>query len=281
MDAAIKTYRYLRIGMVGAVLLLAVSVLLERAKVSCWQTSISAYYYTPVRAIFVGGLIAIGLALLVVKGRTEFEDICLNIAGMFAPIVAVVPTTDVGQCWSTEPGPSPTTDSGSLADWVAANVDNNLRALLIAGIFGLVAGALIATVKERTAAAVFKVGAFSMRVGLTCALLFLGAAWILLEFFEEAFTKRAHGLSAVLMFAFLALAVGSNAKHHRNTPERKYLGLYGAICALMVLTAGLFFTKWNHKVLIIEVLEIALFAAFWLVQTYEYWHSTNGAAQQG
>ncbi len=199
MDAAaIKTYRYVRIGMVGAVLLLAVSVLLERAKLSCWQTPISAYYYTPVRAIFVGGLLAIGLALIVVKGRTELEDVCLNIAGMFAPIVAVVPTTGVGQCWSTEPGPSPTTASGLFADWVVANVDNNLRSLLIAGIFGLVAGALIATVKERTPTAVFTVGALSLRVGLASALVFLGGAWMLLEFVGDGFTRRAHGAAAIL-----------------------------------------------------------------------------------
>lgn len=40
---AIKTYRYLRIGMIGAVFLLAASIGIERSKVDCWQTSISAY----------------------------------------------------------------------------------------------------------------------------------------------------------------------------------------------------------------------------------------------
>ncbi len=39
---AIKTYRYLRVAMVGAVLLLAASIAIERSKVDCWQTSISA-----------------------------------------------------------------------------------------------------------------------------------------------------------------------------------------------------------------------------------------------
>ena len=36
--AAITTYRYLRISMVMAVVVLAVSVGLERAQVDCWQT---------------------------------------------------------------------------------------------------------------------------------------------------------------------------------------------------------------------------------------------------
>ena len=45
-DPAIQTYRYLRLGLVGGVVLLAASILIERAEVDCWQTSVSGYYYT-------------------------------------------------------------------------------------------------------------------------------------------------------------------------------------------------------------------------------------------
>ncbi|MGI9602089.1 MAG: hypothetical protein ACR2QE_09405, partial [Acidimicrobiales bacterium] len=57
-DTAIQTYRYLRIGLVGAVALLFASIVIEHREVvdDCWQTSISGYYYTPVRAILVGAL---------------------------------------------------------------------------------------------------------------------------------------------------------------------------------------------------------------------------------
>ena len=138
--AAITTYRYLRISMVGAVLLLAVSIAIERAQVDCWQTSVSAYYYTPVRAIFVGVLMAVGLCLIAIKGSTTWEDATLNAAGMLAPIVAVVPTSDVGTCWSQTPRPLPVNDDGQLADWVVANIDNNITALIVTGIVGLVVG---------------------------------------------------------------------------------------------------------------------------------------------
>ena len=67
-----KTYRYLRIGMVGMVVFLATSLVIEAAKADCLQTSISAYYYTPVRSVFVGGMIAIGLCLIVIKGSTPW-----------------------------------------------------------------------------------------------------------------------------------------------------------------------------------------------------------------
>ena len=75
----IKTYRYLRLGIIGAVVLLVISILIEHFKVTngvgnhCWQTSISAYYYTPVRGILVGSLFVIGFALIVYKGRTPLR----------------------------------------------------------------------------------------------------------------------------------------------------------------------------------------------------------------
>ncbi len=143
-DLALKTYRYLRMGMVGLVLALALSILLERLEVDCWQTSISSYYYTPARAVFVGGLMAVGVSLLVIKGSTRREDVMFNIAGILAPVVGVVPTSSVGECWSLEPTPKPTDGEGNPAPWVIANIDNNIQALLLAGIVGMIAVGLIA-----------------------------------------------------------------------------------------------------------------------------------------
>ncbi|WP_130388544.1 hypothetical protein [Kribbella sp. VKM Ac-2569] len=75
---SIKTYRYLRMAMPAMIVLLAAALVIEWAKTDphCLQTSISAYYYTPVRAIFVGSLITIGVCMVVLKGNTEPEDIC-------------------------------------------------------------------------------------------------------------------------------------------------------------------------------------------------------------
>ena len=136
---AIKTYRYLRIGMIGAVGLLGVAIAIEWRTVPshCFQTSISAYYYTPVRAIFVGAMMAVGLALIVYKGRKWPEDLCLNIAGLLAPIIAVAPTTDVGPCWSVRPIPLPVRPNDTLAAWVKDNINNNFYALLYAAVIGL------------------------------------------------------------------------------------------------------------------------------------------------
>ncbi len=276
-DAAIKTYRYLRIGMVGVVGLLASSVGFERAQVSCWQTSISAYYYTPMRAIFVGGLMAVGLCLIVIKGSTAWEDACLNVAGMFAPLVAVVPTSDVGRCWSVPPGPSPVGPDGSLAPWVVATIDNNVKALLVAGFAGLIVAAVIASVATRDVLAVMRVGRPGMRYGLLGALVILIVGAVAFGVWGD-FHTRAHSLAAIVMFGFLAAAVAGNAWERRGSATgRAYFLLYGVISVSMVVAAVVLLavrSRFEHTVLLLESIEIALFAAFWLVQTHEHWYET-------
>jgi hypothetical protein len=274
---AVKTYRYLRISMVGAVVLLGVSILIERSGLACWQTSVSAYYYTPVRAIFVGVLMATGLSLIVIKGGTAWEDATLNAAGMLAPVVAVVPTTDVGACWSQSPGRLPVDDDGNLAPWVIANIDNNITALVITGIAGLLVAAVIASIATSNIKAVAEVGDIGLRIGLAAALAFLLVGAGLFVLWDD-FNTRAHGIAAVLMFLFLALAVGGNAWDRRRDPApRTYFWLYASIAAGMVIAPAIMFplgSNWRHMVLVLEATEITLFAIFWLVQTREHWHET-------
>ena len=91
--AAVKTYNYLRIALAALVLLLYTSVVLEWwAAGRCLQTSISAYYYTPVHAVFIGVLVTMGICLVALKGNTDGEDALMNLAGMLAPGVAFIPT---------------------------------------------------------------------------------------------------------------------------------------------------------------------------------------------
>jgi hypothetical protein len=269
-DDAIKTYQYLRIAMIGVVVLLATSVFLERAEVDCWQTSISAYYYTPVRAILVGGLMAIGLCLIVIKGSTAWEDSFLNFAGMLAPIVAVVPTSTAGTCWSIEPNPPPLED-GSLAPWVIANIDNNVEALLVVGIAGLVAATVISIATGELKKALSG-GGWGTRVGLVGAVVIIVGGGLAFLYWDDFYTK-AHSVSAIAMFVFLAAVVAINARKHSDQRD-VYLWLYAAIAALMVVSAIVIFivkSTWDHAVLALEATEILLFATFWLAQTIEHW----------
>lgn len=267
-----KTYRYLRIGMIGAVVLLAVSIGIERSKVDCFQTSISAYYYTPVRAIFVGSMFAVGLSLIVYKGRTTWEDASLNFAGMLAPVVAVAPTTDVGRCWSVAPSPLPVLADGSLANWVVTNIDNNFYALLIAGFIGLgVALGTAMAVDPRAPLDRRRRGTW-VSLGVTFLALLLG--WWLIQNWS-GFTTRAHGSAALLMFAWLAVAIVVQAIEHRHEGGKRLFWVYAGIAALMIvggiLIAG---TRafGEHTVFALEAYEIGFFAIYWIVQTAENWH---------
>jgi hypothetical protein len=274
---AMRSYRYLRIGMVGAVLALAVSIAIERFDSGCWQTSISAYYYTPVRAVFVGGLMAIGMSLIAIKGSTPWEDTFFNFAGIMAPAVAVLPTMSVGDCWSVAPPSQPRDNSGQLADWLVANIDNNTRALLIAGFAGLVAAAVIAAIARRDLLAPARVGGRDLRVGLLATLVVLLVVLALHRWWDD-FPTRAHGGAAVLMFVFLGAGIASNAWQRREKPERRtYMWIYIAVVAAMA-AAGIvlpWFGGWDHNILILEAVEIALFVVFWLTQTREHWGDTN------
>lgn len=273
---AIKTYRYLRIGMIGAVVLLAASILIEHENVAsgCWQTSISAYYYTPVRAIFVGAMIAVGLALIVIKGRSSVEDIFLNAAGLLAPVVAIAPTTDVGRCWSVPPNPLPISADGSLAGWVLSNIENNFYALLIAGAVGLVAAVVIAVViNEGMGGTVEALGVGTLVSLMVTGLALVGGA-VLIAVWDDFFT-RAHGYAAVSMFVFLIGAVASRAFAHRAEWRTSvHFWLYLVVAASMAFggaAIALFRIGGEHTVFVLEAYEIVLFAVFWLIQTWEHW----------
>ena len=90
-----RTYLNLRIGIavIGAVL----PVLLWGGGALAGQKtllgSMSAYYHTPLRDLFVGALVTIGVFLYLYKGFSRKENRALNLAGAFAVGVAMIATT--------------------------------------------------------------------------------------------------------------------------------------------------------------------------------------------
>jgi hypothetical protein len=265
----VKTYRYLRIAMVSLVVALGVSVAHEMIEKEgkCFQTSISAYWYTPAQAIFVGTLIAIGVCLIALKGNTEWEDIFLNVAGMLAPFVALVPTPGPGKCQTVKVDALERT----------AAVENNVTALLAVGLLGVVL-ALAFAVRSRGTQRTTQFG-----IGVS-ALVIVGAAiWFWTDL--DSFIEYAHYTAALTMFGFIILVVAWNAWQfaRQNTDDvttierREYAtNRYAIVAALMVGSlvlmggyAKLF--EWDHAVLWIEGVLITLFATFWVLQTKELW----------
>jgi len=170
-EIELKSYRYLRMTIIFLLLSVGVTVVYQTARQDFLLLgSISAYYYTPAQSIFVGALIALGVCMITLRGTTDVEDVFLNLGGMFAMVVAVVPTTRgddfraaVRACEQASMPPLATTTAGSpdcpsvqaLVEATRANVDNSIGTLLIvggAGLFVTVAFALADRARQRRAA---------------------------------------------------------------------------------------------------------------------------------
>ena len=64
-----RTYRYVRLSLIGATVLLAVAIAIESVTVGV-PASVSASYYTSAGPAFVGSLTAVALALVALSGRS-------------------------------------------------------------------------------------------------------------------------------------------------------------------------------------------------------------------
>jgi hypothetical protein len=267
----VTTYRYLRLAMVTLLFLLGSSVLIERAHTAtgCFQTSISAYYYTPAQAVFVGTLVAIGVCMIVLKGSTEWEDVLLNLGGMLAPVVALVPTPDRGTCFSTP---------GSRRD-IPADVANNIPALFVTGLVGLGLTAAIAYWDRRREGR-GRDYHHSVGLGVALAVLLGGFGWF--SWSRQSFIDHAHYGAAFPLFGSIVAVVLLNARGYglRTTGGARtrevYRNRYSGIALLMVaVPAGMWLVSrlvtWSHVVLWIEATLLLLFAAFWVFQTQELW----------
>jgi hypothetical protein len=286
--ASIKTYRYLRIGMLAAVAALVYSVVEEylHPGVHCLLGSFSGYYYTPVHGVFISVMVAIGLALIIIKGKTAYEDAFLSLAGMMAPIVAFIPTSDdlQGVCrpqmlqvgdYQPDPG----------SRFIPASISNNLHALVFAGTFAI-ALVLIAFLIQRgrrnASTDEYTTGTW---INLGIGLAVVVAAWILLRT-DYHWVLEGHARAACAMFGFLAAAAGVNSwfgfRNRQKRSDTAYASIYGVVGLAMIVSGLLFiiFQSHNrssfggHLVLAIEGVEIFLFIVFWAVQTVERWNET-------
>lgn len=299
-DPRAKSHNYLRTAMVGLVLCLAVSVVHQSWTQGSILSSISAYYYTPAQSIFVGALVAIGVCMIALKGTTDADDVLLNIGGMLAPVVAIVPTARdaeqldaVNRC--RQPDGTSTAEQAltgncptvaELADATAANVGNNMLALLVAAAAGLGVSVLFA-VWARHRLEKFLAG-FAIASGLVAVVaIFFGAA-------REFFIEVGHYAAAIPMFGCIVAVVVVNALRHQEGEladtygERdslaKVLGAlfrspdrYAVVALAMIAAVGIgvplaLAGTFETAVFWLEASLILLFGAFWIIQTKEQWH---------
>ncbi|MFL6178118.1 MAG: hypothetical protein ACJ715_15830 [Ornithinibacter sp.] len=269
--AAVKTYNYLRIALAALVLLLYTAVVLEWwAAGRCLQPSISAYYYTPVHAVFIGVLVTMGVCLVALKGNTDGEDVLMNLAGMLAPGVAFIPTLAVPGCGSTV----------LLAPDIPAFVTNNMPALFFtAVVVGVVA--VVITVRQGGFAALSTVD----RLGAALTVLVLGGGIVWYFLARDSFIAHGHEAAAIPMFLAIIGVVWLNARDVQAAVRQgaapsthaRYVAMYRmiAVAMLVALAATVLINLASGSstlVFWVEVVLITLFAVFWLVQTVELWN---------
>lgn len=94
------TYIHLRRGMAALALSLAPALALGGYVLfgTPLLPSMSAYYDSGMRDVFVGVLCAVGAFLFLYKGYTRQENWALNIAGVCAPLAALFPMSPAGDC---------------------------------------------------------------------------------------------------------------------------------------------------------------------------------------
>jgi hypothetical protein len=304
-DTWVKSYRYLRMAMVGLLIALGVAVFYQT-----WRQgfhllgSVSAYYYTPAQAIFVGALIGVGACMIALKGTTPVEDVLLNLGGMFAAVVAIVPTargedyqTAVRAC-SEASGPLLTEKASTgldcptveaLAEATRANVENNMVALLFVGFLALLATVLFMLRDRRMNHPADGTDARAWWGFVVAVLVWLGglvAFWARTQWFVD----RAHYVAAAGLFLCIFIVAVENARRQQRkqsggasgprqapnpvgvliSPSRHNSYTWIARAMVVVVVGGI--VLWLTHVLTLfwlEILVAALFAVFWTVQTVE------------
>ncbi|MBB2894726.1 hypothetical protein [Flexivirga oryzae] len=255
-NTEVTTYRYLRSCLLALLLALTVSVVVETVR-GGWQTSISAYYYTPAGPVFIGVLSSVGVCLVALHGYTDAENVCLNLAGISAPMVAFVPTPEQGR----------TPD-------VAAITNNATTYLAVLGVgYLVVLGYAWRRLRRHEPLSVWSVIGL-VSVGLAWL---IGAVWLAAD--RAAFAAHAHMLAAAFTFLPFAGVVALNtdwgvrvlarrAGPSRTRFDRAYwvvlIGMGCAAVGFAVVRAS-----WDYAMLGVEIALLALFAAFWILQTID------------
>lgn len=270
-----RTYRYLRVAIAGSVVAVFASVLTAMPVVGLLP-SLSHYYYTPARTIFVGAVIAVAVGFFALSGRGP-ERALLDVAAVLAPLVAIIPTVITPD---SVPGLSSTCPDGSATCIPAAfdaDVDNGVATYLIVGVAVLAVAVALAVAGEVSRAGT------ALSAGIAATLLL--AVWLSWWLAHDWFLQWAHVAAAVGFFAVIAAVALVTALRPSDGPRpARWLQIAYVVVALLlaVTVAGMplygsLHAEGVYGVFVGEVVALALFAGFWVLQSIQYWRADDPA----
>lgn len=270
--------------LLGVVLATSVLIQVYSSDPTCWLGSISAYYYTPARAVFVAALCAIGAALVIFKASTTREDTALNVAGVGAFALALIPTplgtikadADFEECSrSNEP----------TAEQLRAALENNALTLII--------GITLLAVAFWICRAVLAPGSGQPNLGSVIAASVLSVmAWIGFVIWQTTdatvrdVERAGHTIGTICLFVgitFIILAqlwpglAASGGQAPSDRAAGVFAGGYVASLVIMLVGGAVFGSLWlfaDNKLNALFWFETSLitaFVLFWTLQTIEKW----------
>lgn len=264
MHPEVTTYRYVRGCLLALLLALTVSVGAETVRHG-WQTSLSSYYYTPAGPVFVAVLTSVGVCLVALRGYTDAENVCLNLAGISAPMVAFVPTPEQGHPPDR-----------------AAITNNAATFLVVLAIGWIVVLAFVWRGRQHG----IQISRWSVIGLISVALAWLvGVAWLAVD--RVSFAAHAHALAATFTFLPFAAVVALNTDWgvrviaREQAPSRtRFDTAYWVVLIGMGCTAAAFaaLRSWDYSLLGLEIAILVLFATFWILQTIDLMDSRRDAA---
>ncbi|GAA1967615.1 hypothetical protein [Microbacterium deminutum] len=270
-----RTYRYVRLAIIGAVVAIFVS-LIAYGTTFGWPTSISALFYTPGRTVFVGSLFAVTLGLLALSGHS-LEQALLDLAAIFAPLIAIVPTViatgDVPGLTVDCPGSPPCVPTAYVAD-----VANGMVTFAIVGGAGVVVAVILALIQRTVSRALLATIAVAAAIVLGMTL------WWALN--PETFVPWGHLVATGAVLGLMAIVSVAAAAGAGGTSYRSLYLVIGVLFVLSLLfvtavsvlnLAGVDLVAATGAPLILigECIALALFAMFWLAQTAQKWDEVN------
>ncbi|SIS08517.1 hypothetical protein [Microbacterium sp. RURRCA19A] len=263
-----RTYRYVRLTILAATLLLAVAVAVEEITGGPLP-SLSAAYYTPAGPMFVAGLCVVAAAFVALSGRSVEQGL-LDVAAVLALVIAVVPTT--------VESPACGQSVRCVPPAVVPAVVNNGVAVASVVFVGVVAG-LALSIVQRT---------ISRGVVLTASAITLLAGGFVVwgSVSPTTFLPLAHNAAAVGFFLLIG-AVAVIAAWRPQRAPRRFRPAYAAVAVgilialaglgatLVAAIAGVDVTRPVPWVFLGESLALVLFAVFWFLQTVELWNEPD------
>jgi hypothetical protein len=270
----LNTYRYLRAAMIALLVMLLLSVGYQWWFVndhSCWLTSISAYYFTPARPVFIGSLFALGTCLIVYKGHSDAEDVLLNFSGFMAFVVAMVPTVPDRTCPGLDYAPTPAA--------LANSVQNNIWTLIVVAL--IAAG--VRWLLRRDLSSGRRMDREGWIATIICGAV-LVAELVLFLRAPNSFIAASHGIAAGTMvagvIAVMVLSALTVEDRQEGDPDksRLYKRWYVGIAIVLAIALGFAILAAqvgaisDHLIIVAEVIIIVCFIVYWVVQSHELWH---------